>query len=249
MVTSTHTAQTLDRGLQVLEAIEQAHRDVTIAEVARALRVHRTIAHRLMTTLQRRELLARTASGRYRLGSGLTRLAGGINRELRAVARPYLMALNAQTDETVHLAILSRAKVIFVDGFESSKALRVVSRVGRAYPAYATSVGKAMLANLSDSEIYDLLPNLRLVKLATSTVGSRIQLQAQLATVRKCGYAANSQEAEDGVGSIAVAIVDQQGATTAALSIAAPLPRFSTLATSSLAECARRAAREIGLRL
>jgi DNA-binding IclR family transcriptional regulator len=232
-----------------LEILARAQKDLTISEIAEALGVHRTIGHRLVATLEQRDLVSRDLDGRYRLGATLTRLAGSINRELRAVARPFLIALNAETDETVHLAILARAEAVFIDGYESSKALRVVARTGRAYPAYSTSVGKAILATLDDKEVSALLPSSRLQKVASKTLDTRAQLLGQLATIRERRYATNIEEAEEGVASIAVPITDRHGTTGAALSVGAPLDRFTPIVVPRLVKAAQRAAKEIGERL
>ena len=249
MATTTHTAQTLDRGLQVLEVLARADKDLTISEIAEALNVHRTIGHRLVSTLEQRDLVSRSAEGRYRLGAGLIRLAGAINRELRAIARPLLTELSLETDETVGLAVLARTDVVFIDGHESSKALRVVTRTGLAYPAHSTSVGKAILATLDDEAVSALFPGTRLQKVGPKTVDSRAQLLGQLAAIRERGYATNIEEAEDGVASVAAAIVDRHGTTRAAVSVAAPLDRFTTSIIPRLAKAVQRTAKEIGERL
>jgi DNA-binding IclR family transcriptional regulator len=249
MASDTHRAQTLDRGLQVLEVLARAEKDLTISEIAQALGIHRTIGHRLVATLEEREFVQRTADSRYGLGAGLARLAGSINRELRAVARPFLVELNRETDETVGLAVLAEANVVFVDAYESSKALRVVSRAGQAYPAHSTSVGKAILATLDDKEVSALIPRSRLEKVTPRTLGSRAELLGQLAVVRERGYATNIEEAEEGVGSVAVAITDRHGATRAAASVAVPLVRFTSVAIPRIAKLVQDVAKEIGERL
>lgn len=232
-----------------MEILSRADQDLTITEISHALEVHRTIGHRLVATLEKRDLVHRAADGRYRLGAGLIRLAGAINRDLRAVARPFLVELNAQTDETVHLAVLSRSQVFFIDCYESSRALRVVARTGRAYPVHSTSVGKAMLAALNDQQVSALHPNDRLEKLTSKTIATRSELLGQLAIIRGRGYATSSEEAEEGVGSVAVAIVDRNGTLRGALSIAAPIVRFTGVAATSLAGAAQRAAKDIGERI
>jgi DNA-binding IclR family transcriptional regulator len=249
MTSDTHTAQTLDRGLEIMEILAQTQTNLTIAEIAQKLAVHRTIAHRLLATLDRRDLVHRALDGRYRLGSGLMRLAGTINRDLREVARPFLVEINAQTDETVHLAVLARTDVLFIDSLESSKVLRVVSRTGRAYPAHATSAGKAMIASLSQRQVATLLHASRLQKVTSKTISSQQELAAQLALVRELGYATNSEEAEEGVASISVAIVDKHRDVQAALSVAAPVARFAPTAASRFVKLIQKAAWEIGDRI
>jgi DNA-binding IclR family transcriptional regulator len=232
--------------LQILEILAAAKQDLTISEIAVAIDVHRTIAHRLMATLEQRDFVSRSSVKRYRLGTGIIRLAAAIGGELRTIARPLLTALSTETDETVHLVVLAGQEVLFIDGFESSKALRVTSRAGRSLPAHATSVGKAILATLPGDDLMALFPATRLQKTAPKTITSRADLLRQLELIRQQGYALSSEESEAGVGSIGVAIVDRHGATRAALSIAAPLSRLTTTVLPRLATAAKRTAKEIG---
>lgn len=229
-----------------MEILAAAKSDLTISEIASALDVHRTIAHRLVITLLKRELVSRSSIGRYRLGPGIVRLAAAVGGELRAIARPYLIELNRDTDETVHLVTLAGTEVVFIDAFESSKALRVVSRVGRSLPAHATSVGKAILATLKDEELDALYPSSKLDAAAPRTIKNRADLFKQLAAIRECGYATSVEESEAGVGSVGVAIIDRHGAARAALSVAAPITRLTPASVPHLAVVAQRIAKEIG---
>ncbi|MBB4633395.1 IclR family transcriptional regulator [Sphingosinicella soli] len=244
----SHTSQTLDRGLQILEILASAPADMTISEIATTLDVHRTIANRLVTTLLNRHFLSRSLVGRYRLGTRLVCLAATIGGELRTIARPILMALNEETSETVHLVVLTGTDVLFIDAFESPRALRVASRVGRLLPAHATSVGKALLASLSDEELKALYPATRLEKTAPGTITNRSDLFKQVELVRRQGYSTSFEESEAGVGSVGVAIVDRNGAARAALSIAAPSSRL-TPELPRLIAAAAQSARQIGEQL
>lgn len=246
MAATSGTAQTLDRGLQILEIVASETRELTITEIANALGVHRTIAHRLVATLEQHNLVGRSQSNRFQLGTGLIRLASRVGGQLRAIARPALVALNEEIDETVHLVVPAGADVLFLDGFESSKALRVTSRVGQTMPAYATSVGKAMLAQLPDEEVQQLYPEKTLKKIAPKTLASRGELFKQLEIIRNHGYAMSSEESETGVASIGVAIVDQRGVTRGALGIGAPMSRLTPEMVPRLALAIQKAARQIG---
>jgi DNA-binding IclR family transcriptional regulator len=245
METSTHTSQTLDRGLQVMETLAATSHDMTIAEIATAIDVHRTIAHRLVATLHQRQFVSRTSLGRYRLGTRVVCLAASLGGELRAIARPPLTALSAEIDETVHLVVLSEANVLFIDAYESSKTLRVASRMGRLLPAHATSVGKVLLSALSDLELRNLYPSAKLDKTAPNTITSRAKLFKLLNTVRLTGYATSTEESEEGVGSVGVPIVDRNGAVRAALSIAAPISRLTARTLPRMIDAARKTAKKI----
>ncbi len=85
-------------------------------------------------------------------------------------------------------------------------ALRVGGRLGRSMPAHCTSTGKALLARLSDDDVRRLYPDEQLVQLTPRSIGSRTELLATLAQVRAQGYAESSEESEDGVSSLAVAL-------------------------------------------
>lgn len=246
MAAPSGTSQTLDRGLKILEIVAREERELTITEIANALDVHRTIAHRLVGTLEQHNFLARSQNNRFKLGTGLIRLAGRIGGQLRMIARPALVALNEEIDETVHLVVPAGSDVLFLDGFESSKALRVTSRVGQALPAYATSVGKAMLARLPDEELQQMFPEKSLKKIAPKTLATRSELFKQLEIVRNHGYAMSSEESETGVASIGVAILDQNGTVRAALGIGAPVSRLPPEMVPQLALAIQKASRRIG---
>jgi DNA-binding IclR family transcriptional regulator len=157
-----------------------------------------------------------------------------------------LQNLNADTDETVHLAVLANTNIVLIDVYESSRMVRIASRVGRMVPAHASSMGKAILANLKDEELLALYPNSRLAKMTSHTLKNRADLLADLKGTRQRGYALNCEESEEGLGSIAVAIVDRRGVTQAALSVAAPMARFSEAVIPRLAKAAQRTAKAIG---
>lgn len=242
-------AQTLDRGLQILELLAESGQDLSATEIAAGVGVHRTIAHRLIVTLERRGLVDRSRAGKYRLAAGLLRLSDGVRDTLREVSMPFLAELNEQTEETVHLAVLRGLDVQFLESIESPRQLRVGSRVGRALPAYATSVGKAMLAKLPRDELQRLLDDAVWESVAPATLSNPEALARDLATIRRRGYAVSRQESETGVGSVGVAVLDGRGHVRAAISVAAPLTRLSDHEIKRMAKAAQTTARQIGSRV
>src|SRR5687767_10536005 len=101
MAVTSGTSQTLDRGLKILEIVAREPHELNITEIASALEVHRTIAHRLVATLEQHDFISRSQNNRFQLGTGLIRLASRIGGQLRMIARPALAALNKEIDETV----------------------------------------------------------------------------------------------------------------------------------------------------
>ncbi|UNM13011.1 IclR family transcriptional regulator [Streptomyces formicae] len=192
-------------------------------------------AHRLMAMLVYHGFVEQDPSSRlYRAGSALVGigLAAVQRMDVRAVARPLLQSLAAETGATVHLGVSEGTQVRFVDGVESELALRVSNRTGRVLPAHTTSLGKAMLARLPREQVRALYPTEALTHVTAATTTRRSELIAKLERVRTCGYALNAGESEDGVGSVGVgsvgvAVVRPSGALAGGLSIGAPLSRIS----------------------
>jgi DNA-binding IclR family transcriptional regulator len=245
---SPATSQTLDRGLQVLEAVARAGDPLSVAEAASVVGLDRTVAHRLVATLAARGYLQRDGSGRYRLGPTCLALASATT-DLRTVARPYLEALRNATSETVHLVVLSGRQVVFIDGIESVHALRVASRAGRLLPAHATSVGKALLAALPAERFDALYGHADLVSVTPRTITDRDELVQQLAAIRERGYAVNQGESENGVGSVGLVVRSPAGEPRAALSVALPLERWTPATEQFAADALRSAAASLGAHL
>jgi DNA-binding IclR family transcriptional regulator len=122
--------------------------------------------------------------------------------------------------------VLEGSEVRFVDAGESDLALRVSGRVGRRLPAHATSLGKAMLAALSDDQVRALYPGEALPVITDRTMARRCDLLTELDRIRARGYARNSEENELGVASTGVAVVHPVRGLLGAITIAVPLSRL-----------------------
>jgi len=130
---------------------------------------------------------------------------------------------------------------------ESSRALRVAARTGTALAANCTASGKAMLAALPAPELAALFPDgAALPALTRHSITSRGRLEDELAAVRERGFALNREESEDGVASVAVAVLDGRRAPVAALSVSAPVSRLADDLAAEIAAQLRAAARRLG---
>ena len=241
---SPATSQTLDRGLQLLEAVASAGDPLTVAEAASSVGLDRTVAHRLIATLAARGYLQRDSGG-YRLGATCLALASA-TADLRTVARPFLETLRDATGETIHLVVLSGRQVVFIDSIESGHTLRVASRTGRLLPAHATSVGKALLAALPRERVNEFYGHADLVAVTGRTITDRETLERQLAGFRERGYATNHGESENGVGSVGMAVRDPAGEPRAALSVALPLERWNETTEQHAVAALRSATTALG---
>jgi len=241
-------SQTLDRGLQLLELVARSAEPVSVAGAAAAVGLDRRITHRLVMTLVARGYLHREGNHGYRLGPTCLSLASAIS-DLRALAHPFLEDLAKRTEETAHLVVLSGREVVFIDGIESLKALRVGNRTGRLLPANATSVGKAWLAALTPERVDELYGTSPLVAVTDRTIVDLDALRAELDDVRRRGYATSRGESEDGVGSVGMAALDPHGEPRLAMSVAMPLSRFTEAADADAVAALRSVARVLSERL
>ena len=157
------------------------------------------------------------------------------HNDMLTVLHPFLEELSNTVNETVHLIVLDGSNCRFVDSVESGHALRTTARIGVEYPAYLTSGGKALLAELSDDELRRLYPR-RLPQLTERSPASRDQLMQELERVRADGYATNFGESEVGIRAVAAIQHTSGGRPTAAVAVSAPEQRLPETRIPELVE-------------
>jgi DNA-binding IclR family transcriptional regulator len=198
-----------------------------VSETARLLRVGRSTAHRLLTTLRAHGFVVQDSSRAYGVGPALRELGAAIaeSRVVRARCRVYMQALCDELGETVNLVALRGTDAVFVDSVETRRPLRVAGREGVVLPAHAVSAGKALLAALPANVLRDLYADEALTALTERTLRTRTALEAQLELVRQRGYAVNIGEAERGITAAACAIPGRAPSERLAIAVAAPSSR------------------------
>jgi DNA-binding IclR family transcriptional regulator len=238
--------ESVDNALKILLLLAERS-ELRLTDVAEYLSVATSTAHRLLAMLQYRGFMRQDPRTRaYRAGTALTGVAFSILRrfDVRETLHPFLVALNAEFAETVHLALLDGATVQFLDAIESPQATRVSSRVGNFMPANCTSSGKAMLAHHSGDELRRLYPEEELGGLTANSIRTRSALERELRQVRDQGYATSSEESENGVCSVAVAYPPGQAPLRLALNVAVPVHRMNQELAGRLAAAIKAAVAE-----
>lgn len=143
------TAQTLDRGLQLLQVLGSpgAQGGLTVTELAERLGVGRTVVYRLVSTLAGRDFVTRSADGRVRLGLAMTRLALAVRPVVIELARPVLRRLAEERGATAHLTVAEGGDALAVLVVEPSWTdFHVAYRVGSRHPLDQGAAGRAILA-------------------------------------------------------------------------------------------------------
>lgn len=248
--TPQYPIESVDNALRVLVLLGQRPQ-LRLTDVSKYLGVASSTAHRLLAMLSYRGLVRQNVATRsYEPGPALDQLAYGLLRRLdvRSRARPILEKLNADLEETVHLGRLEGGEVHFIDSIESTRALRVVNRLGRSMPAHCTSTGKALLATLSEAELLAVYPDEELVQLTRHSIASRSELIAALAQINRRGFATSQEESEEGVQSLAVALRAVRSPRLA-LCASVPVSRMSASARKTIREHLIESAEAIDLLL
>jgi DNA-binding IclR family transcriptional regulator len=229
----------LGRAMTLLTAFRPDDVELSLAELSRRAGLAKSTAYRLLTQLAEWELVERTAGG-FRLGMRLFELGSLVPRQrgLRETAAPFLADLFEATHETVHLAILDGAEVVYVQKLDSKGGPRVPSRVGGRLPAHCTGVGKALLA-FSPQATVDAVLAAGLSRRAPRTVIAPGLLRQELAEIRDRGIAVEHEESTVGITCVAAPVLDTTGTALAAVSITGWVNRLDT---TRLAPAVRTAA-------
>jgi DNA-binding IclR family transcriptional regulator len=240
------------RALQLLEELAQEG-SLGATDLAARLGTAKATAFRLARTLQGRGYVVQDPDATYRLGPSCLRLGdaarGGM--DLRVGMRPILEALHAVTEETIQLTILSGREVIYLDQLLSPKPVLSVSRIGARSPAHGVSPGLALLAALSDDQLEAFLLE-PLDRYTDSTITDPERLRAEIAIIRRRGYAVNRGGFRQDVGGVGAAVLDHHAHPVAAISVCVPVYRLDQMQIGELGSHVRRAAaqasRSLGLR-
>lgn len=230
-------AETLRSVTQALRALKLLRRSGAqgVSEVAAALGVGVSTAHRLLSTLLAEGFVQQSAGRKYELGGEMVGASSAIEH-CAEVAAPVMRALRDRSGETVHLSIVRGPETFFLSAVESDAMVRVTTRVGEHPPAHATAAGKALLAGISRAEFDELYPARQLEGRTAYTIVDRDALWQELRAAERDGYAANRGESEVDMCAIAVALRRPGGAPVCALSLAAPLSRVNPARASAITE-------------
>jgi DNA-binding IclR family transcriptional regulator len=216
----------LGRAFQLLFAFEPGEVGIGAAEMARRTGLPRATAHRLAATLHEVGVLERTTA-QFSIGLRLFELGQRAPRQLvlREAAVPFMQDLYETTHETIHLAILDFADVVYLEKICGHQPARTPTRVGGRMPAHCTALGKAMLAHAKHQMVERVL-RAPLTPKTPYTIVVPSVLREQLTQVRERGFAFDREEAALGVACVAAPITDVSGDVVAALSVSGPTTRF-----------------------
>jgi IclR family pca regulon transcriptional regulator len=219
---------TLERGLRVLKAFDEDHPEMTLSEVAARTALPPAVARRCLITLvelgyigqHERKFLLRPAV----LTIGSAFLA---SMQIEQVVLPPLQALRDQTGDSASLAVLSGDEILYVAHVSTDRRFRVAANVGTRFPFHATSLGKAIAANLPEGERAALLAKAPFQRFTERTVTEGAALEERLGLIASRGYDSALDELDYGIVSVAVPVFGRDRRVIASINCSTSTTRIS----------------------
>ena len=237
--------------LRLLKALAREPGAHGITALARELRLAKSTVHRLASTLVAEGFVEQDAvDGRYRLGLVLFGLGTTVRRRMNVSveAKPVLDALRDATGETVHLAVLTEADIIYLYKLAGTHAVGPRTWLGMRRPAHCTAEGRVLLAH-APLALRQRVAGAGLHALTARTETDLARWTRALEAARLAGHAVDEGECEDDTRTVAAPVFDAQGSAVAAVGVTAPGSRLTRKALRALVPAVEQAACEISRRM
>ncbi len=219
------------RVINILDEVSNSTNGCTLSELSKKLSIPLgTISPIIKTLLNNKLLEFDYETNRYYIGVKSYYIGSAFvskNTALEMI-RQEMNQLSIATGETCQLGMLKSDKVFYLIKLEGKESIRVVSEVGGSLPAYATALGKVLMANTDESEIKEAFSDIKFEKLTENTISDLNTLNKQIEEIKKSGFAFERGESNENTACIAVPIY-QQNKCVAAISVAYPIFRETDL--------------------
>lgn len=227
-----YKVRALDRSIRILSVLSDG-KPRTLTELSKSIQISSSTTFRLLATLASHNYVERDKqTGEYRLGLACLELARAYHAGnfLRLMALPELETLRDETTETVHLAVLDKMEVVYLEKLAGLHAVGLMSsQVGGRAPAHCTGLGKALIAHLDPETVREHYARMGLTRYSDATIVRLDEMIAHLEQVRIRGYALDVGEHEVEVRCVAAPIFDLNNEVVAAISVSGPDGRMEPL--------------------
>ena len=248
-----YNVRAVDRALCILSVLSDG-KPRTLTELSEEIDINSSTTFRFLATLASNNYVERdNQSPKYRLGLACLELAQAYHAgsDIRQAALPELEQLRDDTTETVHLGVLDKTEVVYIEKLHGLHAVGLMSsRVGGRSPGYCTALGKALLAHTDPELVRAHYEKTGLYRYSDRTIQSLDALLEHLDKVRVQGYALDQGEHEAEVRCVAAPIFGMNGKAVAAISVSGPAARIEPVeANQELINRTMQAAHIISTRL
>lgn len=244
----TQFVQSIIRALNVMKVLGDAEKGLSLTEVAAAVGLTPSTAHRLLTTLQQECYVRFDPSTRlWSIGvqAFITGNAFLKTRDFVELARRRMRQLMEESGETVNLAIEKNGEAVYLAQVECRQMMRALASPGARVSMHCSAVGKALLSALPSQQATAMIKRQGLPRVTNATLCTPEALQADLARIRTRGYAVDDGEHAVGLRCVAAVIFDETGSAAGALSLSGPTARVTHDRLVVLGEMVMRAANAI----
>jgi len=222
-------------------------RESTLTELTRRLGSNKAVVHRILKSLESRDLVRLDAASRtYHLGAAATALGAMALRacDLRRAALPALWRLQHETEETATIAALVGFARIHLDQVPSPREVRMTVELGRPFPLHAGATGKALLAFASSRTRARVLEG-TLPQVTPNTIVDPRLLEPELRRIRDAHVAVSFGERQPGAGSVSSPVLDHAGESVGAITVCGPVSRFDVAMVARVSTLVRATAAEV----
>ena len=221
--------RSLSRAISIIRAFSPKQLELSGNEIVAKIAVPKSTVYRILDRLTTSGLLEHNPqTGKYSIGSELY-VKGSLylsSTDILKAAEPVMKSLNDLTNEAVNLGILDNGNLVFTMKEESKFDFRWSKHIGTSLPAYCSSMGKALLSELTGAEIDELYPEEKLLTVTPKTIATKTELKRELEQIKKAGIALDREGGSEGVEGIAAVLRDISGEAVASMSIAVPTFRL-----------------------
>jgi IclR family pca regulon transcriptional regulator len=246
--------QSLARGLAVIQSFDADHARMTLSEVSARTDLSRAAVRRFLHTLV--ELgFVRNDGRQFALTPQILRLGTAYlsGLELPQIAQPHLEVLSAMLGESTSAAVLDGPDIVYVARVATRRIMSVGITVGTRFPAYATSMGRVLLATLDAPQLDEYFAHAEMAALTSRTLHDQESIRNELAAVGLQGWALVDQELEIGLRSLGAPVHGAGGKTVAAINVSTSVgsddaDALKEIALVALLDAARAISNDLAMR-
>ena len=222
-ISKTQGVQVISRAADILRALAEDTRGLSLGEIANRVQLPRSTVQRLVNALLEEGFVTAGRSARgIRLGPQIQSLAEAARVDLAEALSPAMQSISEETGETVDLAVLEGTQMLFIGQVVGSQRLRTVSNIGERFPLSTTANGKSALARLCEPDATRLV----LEEIEQGKVDRSVsEVLAEIAEIQRTGIARDEDEHTEGISALGFALQDRSGRIYA-LSVPVPSARY-----------------------
>ena len=221
--------KSVSRALDIISLVSMKKGGLGVTEISNQIDINKSSVYRTLSTLVQYGYIEQDEeTSRYKLGYKFLEVSSKLleSIDLRAEARPFLLELENETNEVIHLVVFDQGEVVYIEKLEGNETLRMHSKVGKRAPMHCTSVGKAILSHLPTNVVLDILERKGMPVHTDKTITDKDTFLKELAEVKRKGFALDLEENEYDITCIAAPIFDHLGKVISAVSISGPTMRM-----------------------